>query len=76
MTEYHDLTEEEDNKMDKEKAKVAIAELRKAMKAVKECKTDVECWIVKDLCMHIEELQNEIGGNEYEKNLGNRQAST
>jgi hypothetical protein len=58
--------------MDKESAKIAILELRKAIKAVRECDTVAECWIVKDLELHIEELQNEIGGNEYEKDIGSR----
>jgi len=50
--------------MDKEKAKVAIVEIRKAIKAVKECGADSECWIVKDMEFHITELQNEILCNE------------
>lgn len=52
--------------MNKDKAMAAILKLREAMSAVRECGTDVECWIVKDISLHIEELQNEIRGEEYE----------
>lgn len=64
--------EEEDKKMDKEKGKAAIFALRKAASAVRECNTVAECWIVKDLKLHIEELQNEIGGIEYDRSTGDR----
>jgi len=65
-------TEEENTKMDKEKGKAAIFALRIAVSAVRECKTVAECWITKDLQMHIEEIQNEIRGIEYDKNTGDR----
>ena len=52
--------------MNEDKAKIAILRLREAEKAVRECGTDAECWIVKDISLHIEELQNEIRGKEYE----------
>ena len=58
--------------MDKEKVKVAILEIRKAIKAVIACGCDSECWIVKDMKFHIEELQNEIGGYGYEEHTGSR----
>ena len=58
--------------VDKEKTKVAILEIRKAIKAVREYRADSECWIVKDMHLHIEELQNEIGGNEHEIDISSR----
>lgn len=58
------MTNIEEERMDKECGKLAILELRKAIKAVRKCNTDAECWIVGDLNLHIEELQNEIMCNE------------
>lgn len=58
------MTNIEEERMDKECGKLAILELRKAIKAVRNCNTVAECWIVKDLNLHIEELQNEILCNE------------
>ena len=66
------VMEEEDKKMDIEKGKAAIFALRKAASAVRECNTVAECWIVKDLDLHIGELQNEIGGIEHDRSTGDR----
>lgn len=63
---------EVNTKMDRTGVCVAIFRLREAMKAVSVCGADAGVWIVGDLGLHIEELQEEIGGIEYERHIGSR----
>ncbi len=46
--------------IDEAKGRMAILRLREARKAVRESGAEVGCWIVKDLEMHIGELQKEV----------------
>lgn len=71
--ECNDLIEEENTKMDKDKGKVAILKLREAVKFVRECGADSGDWIIRDIGLHIEELQNEIGGHEHDIGIGSGQ---
>ena len=48
--------------IDKEMGNLAIFRLREARKAVLESGAYAECWITKDLEMHIKGLQRELEG--------------